>query len=89
MTYQAWIANETRVPFVKQSPQRGELGPEEVEIAVEHCGVRHSDLSVWQNEWGTAVYPAVLGHEAVGRVTAIGPAGESRQRGAASWRRLE
>jgi hypothetical protein len=41
---------------------------EDVEIAVEHCGVCHSDLSVLDNEWGITTYPLVPGHEAIGRV---------------------
>ncbi|TWT49566.1 Aldehyde reductase Ahr [Rubripirellula amarantea] len=72
MSYQAWVATEAGAPFKKQSLDREPLGPEEVEVAVEHCGVCHSDLSVWQNEWGISQYPAVLGHEVVGRVTALG-----------------
>lgn len=72
MEYQAWVAEGVGAEFKKQSLSRPELGPEEVEVAVEHCGVCHSDLSMWQNEWGIAAYPAVLGHEIVGRVTAIG-----------------
>src|SRR5688572_3905345 len=48
------------------------LGPEEVEVAVEHCGLCHSDLSIWNNDWGFSQYPAVLGHEVVGRITALG-----------------
>ena len=31
-------------------------------------------VSVLNNEWGISQYPAVLGHEVVGRVTAVGPA---------------
>ena len=50
----------------------GPLGPDEVEIAVEYCGICHSDLSVLENEWGNSVYPYVPGHEAVGRVVALG-----------------
>ncbi|QDT02274.1 Aldehyde reductase Ahr [Rubripirellula lacrimiformis] len=73
MTYEAWVATEAGSPFTKQSLSREPLGPEEVEIAVEHCGVCHSDLSMWENEWGMSSYPAVLGHEAIGRVTALGP----------------
>ncbi len=72
MTYQAWATDAVGAPFRKQSLDRPELGAEEVEIAVEHCGVCHSDLSMWQNEWGMAGYPAVLGHEVVGRITALG-----------------
>jgi uncharacterized zinc-type alcohol dehydrogenase-like protein len=59
----------------------GPLGSEDVEVAVEHCGVCHSDLSVLKNEWGISQYPAVLGHEVVGRVTALGPNAKGLQIG--------
>jgi hypothetical protein len=45
----------------------GPLGAEEVEIAVEYCGICHSDVSMLDNEWGMTTYPLVPGHEAVGR----------------------
>lgn len=48
------------------------LGTEQVEIAVEACGLCHSDLSVIDNEWGNARYPVIPGHEVVGRVRQIG-----------------
>jgi uncharacterized zinc-type alcohol dehydrogenase-like protein len=51
----------------------GPLGAEDVEVAVEHCGLCHSDLSVLKNEWGISQYPAILGHEVVGHITAVGP----------------
>ena len=50
----------------------GELGPEQVEIAVESCGICHSDLSMLDNDWGISSYPFVPGHEIVGRVVALG-----------------
>ncbi len=50
----------------------GDLGPEQVEIKVSHCGVCHSDLSMLENEWGQTAYPFVPGHEAAGTVVAIG-----------------
>jgi len=50
----------------------GELGPEEVEIKVTHCGICHSDISMLDNEWGMSKYPFVPGHEAVGTIVAIG-----------------
>jgi uncharacterized zinc-type alcohol dehydrogenase-like protein len=31
----------------------------------------HSDLSVFNNDWGNSQYPAVLGHEVIGRITAL------------------
>jgi uncharacterized zinc-type alcohol dehydrogenase-like protein len=73
MPYHAWVATQKSAPFVKKSLDRAPLGPEEVEVAVEHCGVCHSDLSMWNNEWGMASYPGVFGHEVVGRVTEMGP----------------
>jgi uncharacterized zinc-type alcohol dehydrogenase-like protein len=59
--------------MVLESVDLGPLGAEDVEVAVEHCGLCHSDLSVFNNEWGISQYPAILGHEVVGRVTAVGP----------------
>lgn len=50
----------------------GPLGDEQVEIAVEYCGICHSDLSVLHNQWGNAKYPLVPGHEVSGRVVATG-----------------
>ncbi len=50
----------------------GELGSEQVEIAVSHCGVCHSDLSMLENDWGQTTYPFVPGHEATGIVAAVG-----------------
>lgn len=50
----------------------GDLGPDEVEIAVSHCGICHSDLSMLDNDWGMTAYPFVPGHEAVGTITALG-----------------
>jgi uncharacterized zinc-type alcohol dehydrogenase-like protein len=59
----------------------GPLGAEDVEVAVEHCGLCHSDLSVWNNEWGISQYPAILGHEVIGWVSAIGPNAKGLQLG--------
>lgn len=81
MTYQAWAAPAAGAPFTKQSLSRQPLGADEVEVAVEHCGVCHSDLSMWQDEWGMASYPAVLGHEVVGTVTAVGSHAKGRSVG--------
>jgi uncharacterized zinc-type alcohol dehydrogenase-like protein len=50
----------------------GPLGDEQVEIAVDYCGVCHSDLSMVNNEWGMTIYPLVPGHEVAGRIIAAG-----------------
>jgi len=69
----AWVVKAAKQPMVLETIDLGQLGAEDVEVAVEHCGVCHSDLSVLNNDWGISQYPAVLGHEIVGRVTAVGP----------------
>lgn len=50
----------------------GPLGPDQVEIAVDYCGVCHSDVSMLNNEWGMSQYPLVPGHEAIGKIVALG-----------------
>jgi alcohol/geraniol dehydrogenase (NADP+) len=49
------------------------LGDEEVDVAVDYCGICHSDLSMIHNNWGMAQFPIVPGHEISGRVVAAGP----------------
>jgi len=73
MPYQAWIAKAAKQAMVLDSTEPGPLAPEDVEVAVEHCGLCHSDLSIFNNEFGISQYPATLGHEVVGRVVAAGP----------------
>jgi uncharacterized zinc-type alcohol dehydrogenase-like protein len=51
---------------------RRELRPQDVQIEILYCGVCHSDLHVARNEWGNTTFPAVPGHEIVGRITAVG-----------------
>jgi alcohol dehydrogenase (NADP+) len=44
----------------------------DVQIQILYCGVCHSDLHFARDEWHFTQYPAVPGHEIVGRVTAVG-----------------
>ncbi len=46
-------------------------GPYEVEVEVAACAICHSDLAFMDGDW-TARGPIVFGHEAAGRVTAVG-----------------
>jgi alcohol dehydrogenase (NADP+) len=45
---------------------------DDVEIAIEFCGLCHSDVHATRGEWGTQNYPLVPGHEIVGRVSRVG-----------------
>jgi len=80
-TFEAWVAPTANQKFVRQKLDVGPLGPEEVEVAVEHCGLCHSDLSMLRNDWGMSQFPAVFGHEAVGRVVELGSAAKGLQIG--------
>jgi uncharacterized zinc-type alcohol dehydrogenase-like protein len=68
----AWAADKAGAPLKAFEYEPGALGDEQVEVAVEHCGICHSDLSMLDNEWGRTVYPFVPGHEIVGTVAAMG-----------------
>ncbi len=46
-------------------------GPGQVRVAVSHCGVCHSDLSIVNGSFPSAM-PIVLGHEATGVVESLG-----------------
>jgi len=70
----AWVAPAARQKMVRQQVDLGPLAAEDVEVQVEHCGLCHSDLSVLNNDWAVSTYPAVLGHEVIGRVSALGAA---------------
>ncbi|HET7140330.1 MAG TPA: NAD(P)-dependent alcohol dehydrogenase [Arthrobacter sp.] len=47
---------------------------DDVEIAIEFCGLCHSDVHATRGEWGTQNYPLVPGHEIVGTVSRVGSA---------------
>ncbi len=68
----AWAARKAGGTLVPYQYTPGPLGREEVDIEVDHCGICHSDLSMLDNEWGITTYPFVPGHEAIGRVVALG-----------------
>jgi uncharacterized zinc-type alcohol dehydrogenase-like protein len=59
-------------PLGPLSFNRRDVGAEDIRIEILFCGVCHSDLHYARNEWHFTVYPAVPGHEIVGRVAEIG-----------------
>lgn len=50
-----------------------EPGPSEVRVAVDACGVCHSDSYTKEGTWPDIEYPRVPGHEVAGRIDAVGP----------------
>ncbi len=68
----AYAATSPGAPLEPFEFDPGPLGDEQVEIAVDYCGICHSDLSVIHNNWGNARFPLVPGHEVSGRIVAVG-----------------
>ena len=59
----------------------GELGADEVEVRISHCGICRSDLHLIDNDWQVSKFPFVPGHEIVGTVEAVGTAVQNLQPG--------
>ncbi|HEY3413560.1 MAG TPA: NAD(P)-dependent alcohol dehydrogenase [Armatimonadota bacterium] len=68
----AWAALGAKQALVPYEYDPGPIGPDDVEVSVEYCGVCHSDLSILDDEWGMSTFPVVPGHEVIGRITALG-----------------
>ncbi len=59
-------------PLKQMDIQRRNATAKDIEIEILYCGVCHSDLHTARNDWGFTTYPAVPGHEIVGKVTKVG-----------------
>ena len=68
----SYAAQSATSPLDNFEIERRAPKPTDVQIEILYCGVCHSDLHTVRNEWGGTIYPAVPGHEIVGRVTAVG-----------------
>ncbi len=69
MRFNAHAASRAGAKLRPFAYEPGPLGPEDVEVAVTHCGICHSDVHLVDGDWGN-VFPCVPGHEIVGTVTA-------------------
>src|SRR5450432_2078846 len=68
---QSVILQKARGAVAVETVYLGEPGPGEVLLRMEACGICHSDLFVAGLEKPPLV-PVTLGHEGIGRVTAVG-----------------
>lgn len=71
-TVKAFAAESTTADLKEMNIERRDTTPNDVEIDILYCGVCHSDLHTARNDWGGTMYPAVPGHEIVGRITKVG-----------------
>ncbi|KDP88473.1 NAD(P)-dependent alcohol dehydrogenase [Cupriavidus basilensis] len=72
-TCKAYGAGEAHAELTPMDIERRVLRADDVAIAIDYCGICHSDAHAVDNDWGSTVYPCVPGHEIVGHVTAVGP----------------
>jgi Zn-dependent alcohol dehydrogenases len=72
MPTKAYAAKAATSPLEPWTLERRQPKPHDVQIEILYCGVCHSDLHTVRNEWGGTIYPAVPGHEIVGRVSEVG-----------------
>lgn len=70
----AWAAKEASGAFELAEYDPGPMKADDIEIAVESCGLCHSDMSLYEDEWGVTKFPFVGGHEVVGTISRIGDA---------------
>lgn len=70
--FHGYVAHEKGAKLEKFEYQPKPLGDFDIEVAISHCGVCHSDLHLIDNDWGISGYPLVPGHEIVGRIENVG-----------------
>jgi uncharacterized zinc-type alcohol dehydrogenase-like protein len=77
--YQEWLASgygarSSDSGLVPLTVARRAPKEDDIEIAVEYCGLCHSDVHATRGEWSARKYPFIPGHEIVGRVSRVGSA---------------
>ncbi len=72
----AAVLHEFKAPLKIEDVPRPQIAAGQVLVAVEACGVCHSDLHVAEGDWkqfaGIVKRPLILGHEVAGHVTELG-----------------
>ncbi|OFZ56286.1 MAG: alcohol dehydrogenase [Bdellovibrionales bacterium RIFOXYC1_FULL_54_43] len=66
LSIQSYAAKQPGAQLEKFEYAPEPLGPYDVEIEIECCGVCHSDVHLIDNDWKMNSYPLVPGHEIVG-----------------------
>ena len=70
-----WATSDAVTPLAPLEFDRQPVGPQDVKIDIEYCGVCHSDVHQARDEFGGALstnFPCMPGHEIVGVVGEVG-----------------
>jgi uncharacterized zinc-type alcohol dehydrogenase-like protein len=71
-TANAYAAPSATDPLVPTTVDRRDVGPHDVLIDINYCGICHSDIHTVRGEWGETRWPLVPGHEIAGVVAQLG-----------------
>ena len=70
-TIRAAVCHEFNAPLIIENVRLAAPKSGEIEVTLDAVAICHSDISYAQGAWGGTL-PAVYGHEAAGRITALG-----------------
>ena len=85
MPFHAYAASKAKAHLKPFEYRPKPLGEHDVEIAITHCGICHSDVHLVDGEWGDW-FPLVPGHEIIGTVVA-GKGFKAGERVGVGWQR--
>src|SRR5277367_4423032 len=69
-----FAAKQAKSAIEPFSFERRDPLPSDIVVAIEFCGICHSDLHQVNEDWFPGIFPMVPGHEIVGRVSSVGAA---------------
>ena len=73
-TYRAAVVHDFSSPLSVEQVSMPELGPGQVRVKVEACGLCHTDIHAASGDWPIKPSPPFIpGHEGVGIVTLLAP----------------
>ena len=74
ITTAALVADSPSAPLTQGTVEHRDLRDDDILIDIAFAGICHSDIHQVREEWGTAIFPMVPGHEIAGVVSAVGSA---------------
>ena len=72
MKVRGYAAMKAKASLTSWEFERREQGTHDVALDIAYAGICHSDIHQAREEWGSAIFPMVPGHEIAGVVTSIG-----------------
>jgi uncharacterized zinc-type alcohol dehydrogenase-like protein len=72
MKVRGYAAMKANAPLAPWEFDRRDLGAHDVALDIKYSGICHSDIHQVREEWGSAIFPMVPGHEIAGVVSSVG-----------------